>query len=408
MSERNDRLTASNLWVQLDAVKSAVENAAASDSTPEVARPVLARTRKIETRVRQLLEGVDPDLVNLTVLEDFANQFANIAGWVNSCADGSDQSDNIAAVLDNSPSWLTQLAASLPFAVSTGKATVALTAIRREAEAVSDDLALRAAKLAENLNSLESIAQTLRAEIADASAQLQATLDENAMVVVHLRELVDAEKTAALAKIDSDAVQRLTALDDAATKKFEEIEVGLNTQILNGQNILTHLGVIESDINDMAATIGDRVLAGDYGTLASVERKTANLLRMSALIALVGAAFLAIWVAFGASTGTITWQRVVAKLAATVVLSGLASYLISQSREHRDEERQARRRHLDLKALGPFIVDLTVEQQQTIRNQHALKAFLIERPEPAESKLPRKGFSFDELKIIAEIMALRK
>jgi hypothetical protein len=87
------------------------------------------------------------------------------------------------------------------------------------------------------------------------------------------------------------------------------------------------------------------------------------------------------------------------------VLSGVASYLASQSREHREQERQARRRHLDLKALGPFIVDLPAERQQDIRCELALKAFLVEKTGVADTKVPRRGISIEQLKAFADVFA---
>jgi hypothetical protein len=88
-----------------------------------------------------------------------------------------------------------------------------------------------------------------------------------------------------------------------------------------------------------------------------------------------------------------------------VVFSALGGYLATQSREHRDEERKARRRHLDLRALGPFIVDLSVEEQQKIRGELARNAFLSQTVDSPTERSPRRGISTDQLRTVAEIIA---
>jgi hypothetical protein len=144
----------------------------------------------------------------------------------------------------------------------------------------------------------------------------------------------------------ADANQRL-AIDELATERLAEIDSGLASEVTEAQQILTGLRALEHDVQATAETIGDRVLTGDYGMYAAAERRSANQIRYAAIAFLAAAAGFAVWAAFAVSKGEITWQRLVAKLGVTVVPSGVASYLASQSREHREQERQARRRRSD-------------------------------------------------------------
>jgi hypothetical protein len=329
----------------------------------------------------------------------------NLAGWTNSCAQGSDMSPHINSTLDVATGWLVSLSASASY-IGSGKGSAA--SMRRELEALNEDLARRATGLGDEISKAATTLTDMQQEVTATSAQLQSTRDENAAVVVSLRQQVDAEKAAVLQKVAADATARLDAIDASAATKLSDIDAGLASEVSQAEQILTGLRSLEKEVQSTAESVGDRVLTGDYGMYAAVERKSANLLRYGAIASLAAAAGFAVWAALAVSKGEITWQRLAAKLAVTVVFSGLASYLASQSREHREQERQARRRHLDLKALGPFIVDLPAELQQNIRNELALKAFLIEKAELAETKVPKKGVSIEQLKAIADVFATVK
>lgn len=403
VSERTDQLAANGLWGQLDAVDSALTAAAASDATPQSARSILDRVRKVETRVRQLLDGVDADLVNLTLLTEMANHFSNIANWTASTGTGSDQSQPIATGLDIFPGWLSQLAAALP-SIPNAKSTAAVASVRREAEAAASDLGVRATALGNQLSDTNSALGSLRSEIDALAAQMNTTRDENAQVVANVRQVIDTEKTTALQKVESDARLKLEAFDEEVKEKLAKIDETLAVELNESENVLAKLRALEENAREIVASVGERVLTGDFGASADDERKVANRMRNGAIAtSTIGAGFV-VWATYVASVGSITWQRLAAKLGATVVFSGLATYLGSQSREHRNEERRARKRQLDLKTLGPFIESLPIERQQSIRNELALRSFLNDPSELHITRQPRKGFSVDDIKTMVELV----
>jgi hypothetical protein len=399
MATRAEMLAASSIWAQLNDLDAALGDAAQTLTTPESCRPTLARARKIATRLRSLAEAADPDLTNIPYLNEVGNHLANVSTWVMNCSQGSDMSQTIDATLDTAPGWLLNLSSSVP---GLAKGREQVTFVRQQAEAAVTDLSLRASGVEALLAVLVDEITARQNEILAVRSQVTATTDENAQVVASLRALVETEKTAALQKVDSDAKASLAVLDEATTKHAEDSEARLRIQVEAGQEILDRLSALEANINDMSQAVGDGLLTGDYGKYAHAEGRKADHLRLGAVAALIVSATVATWAAYSATTGNVTWQRLASKLAVTAVLAGLASYLASQSKEHREQERSARRRSLDLRALGPFIVDLPSDQQDAIRNALAMKSFLADVQKSSDGRSPRRGFTFDQFKSLLD------
>lgn len=121
------------------------------------------------------------------------------------------------------------------------------------------------------------------------------------------------------------------------------------------------------------------------------------------LAGLVAATF-AVWGAIHSATTEIPWQRAITKITAMVVLAGIAGYLGAQSHEHRVQERRARRRHLDLKALGPFIVQLPEPDQQAIRKDIAGRAFLQDEVAATPPRSPRRGLTVSDVTTLLDAL----
>lgn len=389
MTTRTEQLAAHSIWTQLEAADVAIQAAMASKSTPSTARPSIDRTRKVETRIRLILESVDADLVSFSQLNELANQFANIASWVTSLSQGSDTSTNIDSYLDNVTALPNLgLAAPLP---ANGKAGSLIVGVRREAEAAQKDLTTMVDHTRQELASLSVQLATLDARATENSSLLESTRATSSVAVATMQETFAAETATAIKSVREESAAQLEKFETDHQGQLENAKEFLETQASDAQDLLERLRSIEQAVKATTESISDRVLSGDYGVHAGEEGKVANKLRGLAVASLVLAVAVALWAAVIASTGNITWQRFVAKTATTIVLSGLASYLASQSREHREEERRARRRHLDLRTLGPFIVDLPLEEQHQIRAEIARKAFIETSEAPAQREPILRG-----------------
>jgi hypothetical protein len=128
-------------------------------ATPESARSVLGRARKIATRLRQLLDSIDADLVYILLLSDVTNVLVNIAAWASSCAQGSDMSPHIDQALDAAPGRFVSLSAS---AASNGPVKGSAASMRRELEAANQSLNLRLANMSEEIETATATLAGLR------------------------------------------------------------------------------------------------------------------------------------------------------------------------------------------------------------------------------------------------------
>lgn len=132
------------------------------------------------------------------------------------------------------------------------------------------------------------------------------------------------------------------------------------------------------------SAVGVNSTATDYGAYATEQGKLADRWRNWASLAFSVAALFflttagASFLGFGADLSW--WQVVVQRVGAPLGVAAVATFLALESRQHRKQERDARRVQLTLTALEPFIARLTADQQQQIRLDTARSIFAYNQP----------------------------
>jgi hypothetical protein len=222
-----------------------------------------------------------------------------------------------------------------------------------------------------HLRAVRNEAQSLKADLAQARVDTEAA----ATKAVSEIEAAQAAYEARLAQIEAAATTAATQVEQQATTQEEEFtrdearrDEDIRTEWKTLSTVLRDEGAaLVAEIQEMrdqtkalVGTIGTAGTANHFEREANRERTASWVAFFLTCLALGGAVFIA---ASAARADTIETKHLIAKIAAALALTGLATFTASRAHDHREREKQARDRELDLKAFGPFIAPLPEPQQ---------------------------------------------
>jgi hypothetical protein len=132
--------------------------------------------------------------------------------------------------------------------------------------------------------------------------------------------------------------------------------------------------------------LGLTATASAYAAHAKEEREAANIWRRVA-VGCFGASFLLFvyLLVKGNVDGSTPWQQIVLKVAGSVALIAAGFYCGRESSQHRQQERLAMEKQLDLAALDPFVANLNEEQRRTVKFAAANRLFAETRTHPDDA-----------------------
>jgi hypothetical protein len=152
----------------------------------------------------------------------------------------------------------------------------------------------------------------------------------------------------------------------------ERLELSIQDKLQEGTVFLESKQV---EINQLVGNMAAKSIVGSYEQSAATEKKSADALRLGALIfmgcvvAMVGKTF------WDISAGGFDWEKAMLKLVCTVLFSVPAAYLARESAKHRQQQYTHLQTALDLKAMGPYIASLPKERQDELKAEMAQKIF---------------------------------
>jgi hypothetical protein len=154
---------------------------------------------------------------------------------------------------------------------------------------------------------------------------------------------------------------RVQAELDAFSEKSEEQLTDADTRVTTR---VAEVEKIASDVGVLAGAISLKETASYCEEEANAQRTAANWLRGLTVLVACGAVAAGVWAVLRHAGDTHT---LIAKLAVSGVLGGLATYTATQSGRHRAREVRAKDLQLQLTAFSPFIAPLAPELQQLER-----------------------------------------
>lgn len=179
-----------------------------------------------------------------------------------------------------------------------------------------------------------------------------------------LKQNIDAEKMNFRVKFDT--------LMSTLNNEIEEIKTEIDT---NTTTIIDELNQKLVDAKNIVGVIGDVSVTGNYQQIANSNKKTADNLRLVAIILMLILSGLLIYTIWDINGDTFDWTKSLIRILAAAALSYPATYAARESTKHRRLEIVNRKAELELAAINPFIELLPENKKQEIKEKLVEKYF---------------------------------
>lgn len=270
-----------------------------------------------------------------------------------------------------------------------------VTQTRQSAEAGRAEAARAYEALNQQLTTATSTAAAVQATIQEQTARLEEALTGQAAGFAesekaHADAFAAAEKQRAAAAAEAkkslsdqfDATAKKLGDDySTAVEKLSQQASETSTQLRDDAagNLLA-ISEMKTQADELLGAIGVAGVAAGYNETAKQEKKVADKWRLATVgVALVAAVVLVSALFVDHATAG-SWQRLATRFVISLSFAGLAAYCGRQSGEHRQVERDARRRQLQLAALNPYLANLPSQVSALLKAQLAPGYFTPEDP----------------------------
>lgn len=331
----------------------------------------------------------------------------------------ADDPDTAAAQLDTAVAQTAQVLAQLwtwpaPAADTATRATkAAASKFHTTVDEMLGTLREKADALADRLRQIDEDGKEQHEAAKSSMEELQAAIVQSRTDVTdlagRLTTQIDSQRTA----FDSEAQSRSEAFDaevatlqeqakEQATEFARQSKDAQESQTAKADEILSSLEEREERARALLDSTSRHAIAGDYGKWAARQAKAAMTWTVATVaIGLITA--VALYAAIS-STADDSIQFTLYKTGVSVIGLIVAGYCARQAAEHRREERVAKRLHLDLAALEPFLEN--VAEPEELRTEIARRVFVPEHPLQPD-RLPRFGFRRSlSVREITELLAI--
>lgn len=385
------------LWESVNGLGSAL--AAAPDPDGDDLHKI-QRVRAVYDELDQRRE-LNPYLMDETLLDQA--QTATDAVRTAMAAYAEDP-EAAAAQLDTAVAQTTQVLTGLrtwpqPPADTATKATkAAASRFHATVDEMLGALRERADGLAQRFDEIDEQGQertaAVKEELAELSTAIEASRAEVQALATRLTEQIETQRTSfqteATSRTESFEAEVQTLREkakehaDALARLSKEAQ---DEQAAKADELIKSLEQREDRARKLLEATSRHVIAGDYGNWAARQATAAIRWTVAAVVIGLGTAAALLYALEGASDDSI--QFTLYKTGISVIGLIIAGYCARQAAEHRREERVAKRLHLDLNALEPFLEQ--VEDPAALRMEVARRVFVPQQPEQQDA-VPRFGF----------------
>jgi len=237
---------------------------------------------------------------------------------------------------------------------------------------LNDDLGGLATKLGGLKTEIDANSAKFTAEVTEQAFEFETKLTELDETITGQRLALDQLMTQQTKAFAETQEEQATDFGEAL-EKFRAQLATIHQQAQDEvDQRVAEIRRMEEESSRLVGAIGLAGTAERYSVEAKEQRKAAFWLQVAAIVVALGAVPMAIVASLNHDQST---QHLVAKLAVSAILGGLAAYLARQSGRHRRREEHARSLQLELTAFSPFIEPLSPEQQEEERVIMTRKTF---------------------------------
>lgn len=384
MSKWNEKFNNHGFWTTWNSLKESLNNENLISHDDSVLQDI-ARVKKVVGFIDGLLEQIDPELMNLAVLDNYNQAASNCLSEINAylanknavhLTNANTQIDSFLTLLSRIPniSFANQKfslkKASSAYSESIDKYLLKVKSF------IEEEIELQKTNLAELLSLLAStkkeidllkaqvknVEQTINKQSAEFNTQFQNNENSRNERFNTLEQKLDSKVDTIVMKHQSDVDEEFKDLSIKSAKII---------QILNKYN---------DDAAKIFGVVTNTLQAGAYSSYANEEKKSANLLRRSAIVLmLIGVGILVmpelIKIYHNQQNYYLDWKSVLGRIPFSLILFVPAFYLARESNKHRNTEIVNRRRELILSTIDPYLALLNDEKAQQIKLEIAKEIF---------------------------------
>lgn len=335
-------------------------------------------------------------------------------------SDYADDPEGSAAQLDTAVAQTSQVLAQLrtwptpPADTATRATKAAASKFNTSVDEMIGTLSKKADGLAKRLEEIDSDGKEC-AEVANATLdQLRSDIEQSRQDVSSLAERLSAQIDSQRTAFEAESQQRSTSFDrevadlrtavkeqtDSLAQRSQESH---DAQLAKAEEVLAALNKHEERARALLDSTSRHAIAGDYGKWAARQALIAIIWTVVAVVVGLSTA-VALLLAIGSAADD-SIQFTLYKTGVSVIGLIVAGYCARQAAEHRREERIAKRLHLDLNALEPFLEQ--VENPEKLRTEIARRVFVPEQsasPEQAPRFAIPRGLSVREVTALAAVL----
>ena len=408
MTTREEWFLSHEVHRQLASVSEKLETVRQDSEGADVLDPVDHLHRVLDHTVK-VLGILDPSLVPVKQLDKAAQVLTNIDGNLNNFLSNQDpahlqqtlpQADNLLVHLQSIPGAdvlpdLEGLAESASrYQQSFNKLADALKQGREEAKQEFESLSLRVAESEKRLESQDQYIQAQKERvdkiITDFQSQFSTaqeehrskfaemsdkrTKDFNAFLEehrTHLQKLlVDGGKKAdeLFAQHSQEVETRIKALEDRTEELHSEYDK-------EAQTVIAELKDTDKKAKELLGLVRDTAVTGNYDTIASQERRSANIWRWIALFFFTAMVVTALATVHFLVKEGFDWKIALFRLATSLIIGIPGVFAARESARHRARERRKRKYQLELAAIDPYLESLDPNERQRIKAELTTRMF---------------------------------
>lgn len=412
MSRWNDQFQNHAFMTSWNSMKALLGDTELEKNNNEAAVKEIARLHKVVKYIDSVMEQIDPELMPISLFDTLNQHATNSISQLNTFKSNqaighlhnvNSYVDSIITIFSQTPFMLAgQQKGGLSKAASAYSEVIDQhlgrlhESVETEISTLKTNVATIQTSISENEKSLaalkeqlQSVSQTIQKQTAEFNTQFQAS------------EKARAEKyDAALAKLEKRIDDEVVRLGTKADAEFEKLATKAGTT-------LEVLGKFHDDAAKVFGVVVNTLQAGAYSSYANEEKKTANILRWSAIVLMIlGVAVLVVpeiaKFIKEAEKYALDWRVTLGRIPFSIILFVPAFYLARESNKHRNTEVLNRRRELILSTIDPYLALLDDDKAQQIKLEIAKGIF-------SEGTLPASDSSTDEAgNVIAQITNLIK
>lgn len=256
----------------------------------------------------------------------------------------------------------------------------------------------RADDLAARLDEIDGQGQertdAAKEELAGLQTAIEQSQTEVTALATRLTEQIETQRTSFEGEaktrsqsFDTEVEELREAAKTEAAAFAERSKEAHAEQVTKADEVLKVLADREERAKALIDSVSRHAIAGDYGKWAARQARAAVMWTAATVVIGLGTA-VALYLAID-STADDSIQFTLYKTGVSVIGLIVAGYCARQAAEHRREERVAKRLHLDLNALEPFLEN--VEDPAALRTEIARRVFVPEQPKQ-QAAPPRFAF----------------